>query len=71
MGVDAKGELHSFDHAGTSVLGGLTRTLTLTNHASGSVPFEVRSFKGLIALTSIIDKAFHRVCHRVQFSEQQ
>jgi hypothetical protein len=52
MGVDAKGELHSFDHVGTSALGGLTRTLTLMNQVSGSVP--VRSFEGLIALSKEI-----------------
>jgi hypothetical protein len=27
-GIDAKGKLHPFDYAGTSVLGGLARKLT-------------------------------------------
>jgi hypothetical protein len=48
-GVNAKGELHSFDHAGISVLGGLTRMLmfygTLTTQVGGSVPVEAWSFE--------------------------
>jgi hypothetical protein len=49
---------HSLDYAETSVLGGLTRTLTfydtLTNQVSGNVPFEVQSLRYSIALNDEI-----------------